>query len=71
VPSDLMDAVITPVYKRKGDHSSCDSYRGISLLAISGKILARIALYRLATHITDRILSESQAGFRATEAQLT
>ena len=48
---------------KKGDKSVCGNYRGISLLSIAGKILARILLNRLLP-LTEDILSESQCGFR-------
>ena len=43
----------------------CDNHRGISLLCIPGKIVARITLNRLAHHIGDSVLPESQCDFRA------
>ncbi|KAL8581920.1 hypothetical protein ACOMHN_010294 [Nucella lapillus] len=36
LPQDLKDARIVHLYKGKGDKSSCDNYRGISLLSIAG-----------------------------------
>ena len=63
VPSDFRDANIITIYKRKGDRSECGNYRGISLLATAGKILARILNNRLKT-LSERILPETQAGFR-------
>ena len=41
LPQDLRDAVIVSLYKNKGEKSDCSNYRGISLLSIAGKILAR------------------------------
>nr|VZI05676.1 unnamed protein product [Spirometra erinaceieuropaei] len=41
VPQDFKDATIVHFYKRKGNHQVCDSRRGISLLNIERKILAR------------------------------
>ena len=64
IPQDLKDARIVHLYKGKGDKSSCDNYRGISLLAIAGKILAKITLNRLSKHLLDEIVPESQCGFR-------
>jgi len=63
VPQDFKDAVIVHLYKCKD--SCCDNRRGISLLSIAGKILARILLNRLGNHVYQNdILPESQCGFR-------
>ena len=43
----------------------CDNHCGIPLLCIAGKILARVILNRLITHIADSIVPESQCEFRA------
>ena len=63
VPQDFKDANITKLFK-KGKRSICDNYRGISLLVIAGKILARVILNRLNESLLDSICSESQCGFR-------
>ena len=43
----------------------CDNHRGISLLSIAGKILARVLLNRLNEHLErPGLLPESQCGFR-------
>ena len=65
VPQDFKDASLVHIYKRKGDRAICDNHRGISLLCIARKILARIMLNRLAHHIADNVLPESQCDFRA------
>jgi len=66
VPQDFKDATIMHIFKRKGDRSVCDNHRGISLLSVPGKIVARVILNRLTKHVSDRdILPESQCGFRA------
>ena len=39
VPQKFKDANIVAIWKRKGSKSDCNNYRGISLLAIAGKIL--------------------------------
>ena len=63
IPQQLKDASIIRLYK-KGNRQLCDNYRGISLLAIAGKILARVLLNRLIVHLEHGLLSESQCGFR-------
>ena len=65
VPQDSKDASIVHIYKREGDKAFCDNHRGISLLCIAGKILARVILNRLITHIADSIIPESQCGLCA------
>ena len=42
----------------------CDNYRGISLLSIAGKVLAKVLLNRLSLHLIDEVVPESQCGFR-------
>lgn len=44
VPHDLKDASIIHLCKRKGNRQTCDNHRGISLLSIAGKTLARVIL---------------------------
>ena len=65
LPQDLPDAVIITLYKNKGEKSDCSNYRGITLLSITGKVLARVLLNRLVPTIAEEILPESQCGFRA------
>ena len=43
----------------------CDNHRGISLLSIAGKVLAKVLLNRLNEHLEQSgLLPESQCGFR-------
>ena len=65
LPQELKDASIIHLYKRKGNRHVCDNHRGISLLSIAGKILARVLLNRLNRHLEDGLLPESQCGFRS------
>ena len=65
VPQDWRDALMVVLYKGKGRKDDCENYRGISLLSVVGKVLCRILLDRLLTHIADDILSESRFGFRS------
>ena len=63
IPQELRDASIVHLYKRKGNRQSCDNHRGISLLSIAGKILARVLLNRLNSHLETGLLPETQCGF--------
>ena len=65
VPQDFKDANIIHLYKNKGDRTSCDNHRGISLLSIAGKTMARVILNRITHHLLDDVVSESQCGFRS------
>ena len=62
IPQEFMVATIIHLYKRKGNPQVCDNHRGISLLSIAGKILARVLLDRL--NERSELLPESQCGFR-------
>ena len=53
LPSDWIDANICILFK-KGDHSLCGNYRGVSLLSVIGKAFANILLQQL------QCLAESQ-----------
>ena len=44
VPQEFQVASVIHLFKRKGNPKLCDNHRGISLLSIAGKILARILL---------------------------
>jgi hypothetical protein len=65
VTRDFKDASIIHLNKNKGDRASCDNHRGISLLSIAGKIMARVILNRIKLHLLDDIVSENQCGFRS------
>ena len=62
VPTEWRDAILIPIPK-KGDLSHCDNWRGISLLDVVGKAVARILQERLQKLAEDE-LPESQCGFR-------
>ena len=64
VPYEMRDSSIVTLYKNKGDKGDCNNYRGISLLSVTGKAFARVILKRL-QRLAERILPESQCGFRA------
>ena len=64
LPQDLRDAVIVSVQK-KGRKIRLFNYRGITLLSIAGKILARFFQNRLIPTIAQENTPESQCGFRS------
>ena len=62
VPRDWSNAVLVPIPK-KGDLSNCDNWRGIALLDVVGKVVARVLQERL-QELSEEELPESQCGFR-------
>ena len=48
-----------------GEKSDCSNYRGITLLSIAEKVLARLLLNRLIPSIIEDFTPESHCGFRA------
>ena len=59
VPQDMRDSNIFTLYKNEVDHSNCNSYRGLSLLSIVGKVFARVALDRHQS-LTERVYPDAQ-----------
>ena len=59
VPTDWQDVVLVPLPKK----CSCDNCRGIALLEVVGKVVARVLQERL-QKLADDLLPESQCGFR-------
>ena len=52
------------MYKQNGNRAECGNSRGISLLSVAGKVLAKIMPTRLLEHVVDLVLPESQCWFR-------
>jgi len=63
VPEDLQNAIVVPIWKKKGNKKDCSNYRGISLLSHVGKMYAKILDQRTRTK-TEHLLSDAQFGFR-------
>ena len=63
VPQDMRDAIITTLYKYKGDRGDCNKYRFISLFSIVDKTFACVILNRL-QKLAERVYPEAQCGFR-------
>ena len=62
VPVDWVNAQMVPIPK-KGNLAECDNWRGIALLDVLGKVVARIIQSRLSSSM-DSVLPYSQCGFR-------
>ena len=62
VPQAWKDANLVPIPK-KGDLSLCDTWRGIALLDVAGKVVGRLVQNRL-QQIAEQELPDSQCGFR-------
>ena len=65
IPDSWSQGIISPIYKNKGDKSSPDNYRGVTLLSCFGKLFTSILNNRLNNYLENmNILVEEQAGFR-------
>lgn len=64
IPQQWRDANIVTIYQNKDDKTICGNRKGISLHAVTEKVLAKVMLQRLINHITETMLPESQCGFR-------
>ena len=62
VPQEWVDVVLVPIPKKDNLHS-CDNWRGIALLDVVGKLVARIVQSRLQI-VAEQELPESQCRFR-------
>ena len=47
IPNEWKFAVVTPLYKGKGEYSEFNSYRGISVLLPLAKIFERVLQYQI------------------------
>ena len=63
LPTQWKDANIIMIYKKKGDRAICGKRRGISLLSVAGKLLARVMLIRFLTYVADTVVPKSHCGF--------
>jgi hypothetical protein len=62
LPDDWLQGILVKIPK-KGDLSNCNNWRGITLLSIPSKVLAKVILHRIA-HKIDETVRKEQAGFR-------
>ena len=65
VPEAWTKGIIIPIYKKKGDDTDPNNYRGISLLSCIGKVFTSLVSSRISTYVENfEILGGEQAGFR-------
>ena len=70
VPKQFRNATFVSLFKNKGSTTDCGSYRGISVLSVAGKILARVILSCFITNISEENLLETQCGFRSNRSTI-
>ena len=72
IPQDFKDASIIHLFKGKVNPQLCEYHRGISLLSIAGKVLARVLLNRLNEHLEQSgLLPESSVNSERAEERMT
>ena len=65
MPVEWKTAIVTPIYKKKGDHNDCDNYRGINILPILVKIFEKLLSYRILEYFNlNSLFTSNQHGFR-------
>ena len=61
----LKAGIVIPLYKRKGDKDVEGNYRGVCLLAMASRILARVLASRLREWAEEmKLMDDDQSGFR-------
>ena len=74
-PDMWKEAIISPIFKRKGSASDPQNYRPISLLCCLSKIFEKLVFRHIYNHLSDNsLLSDMQSGYRpqhSTQLQLT
>lgn len=65
VPEEWLVGIINPIYKNKGDPTSPENYRPITLLSCLGKLFTSILSKRLELYSEEiELIHNNQAGFR-------
>ena len=66
IPDEWVIGNIISVYKNKGDRSSPENYRGISLLSCFGIFFTNLINTRLTNFLnSNKVMLENQTGFRS------
>jgi len=68
LPEEWKESIIVPIHK-KGDKTDCNTYRGISLLSTTYRILSNILLSRLIPYAKE-IIGDHQCGFRRNKSTI-
>ena len=74
IPQAFKDASIIHLFKRKWTPQLCDNHRGISLLSVAGKVIARVLLNRLNDSVSlnrQGFYQKTSVDSERTEEQLT
>ena len=65
VPTEWTVGLIRPLYKKKGNPTDPNNYRGITLLSCFGKLFTAVLNERLTSYFEENhLIGEEQAGFR-------
>ena len=65
IPDEWKSAVVTPLYKSKGEKSDVNNYRGISIISPIAKIFEKVLATQIIDYLTKYdILCDDQHGFR-------
>ena len=65
LPCDFKTALVTPLYKKKGNKEDVNNYRGISVIPPAAKAFEKILADQINEHLSNNnILFENQFGFR-------
>ena len=57
IPPDWKKWLVAPIWKGKGDRQDCNNYHGITLLSVTGKVLAHLLFTWIRTHLLKRLKS--------------
>jgi hypothetical protein len=72
LPTDWLDAVVVPIFKKKGSNSAPENYRPVSLTSPCCKVLETLFKKRILDHLLKfGLLTELQHGFLASKSTLT
>ena len=71
-PTQWKEAIIKPLFKKKGKKEDIANYRPVALLCVSGMILERVITEQLETHLEEnKLLGQFQFGYRKKRSTIT